>query len=164
MRAAEVHRYQAVIVENVPDVIDRWKLFAWWLAGIERLGCHWQLISVSSAHIHRPGNPPAPQWRDRLYIVFTRTGIPRPDVIPRPLSLCAHCGADVAARAGHPWPASVSATTGTARRSASPPPGTPTTARGQDLAGRSPPSHPYRGRPARHRHRLRPGVERGVRG
>jgi DNA (cytosine-5)-methyltransferase 1 len=96
IRATEVHRYQAVIVENVPDVIDRWDLFDWWLTGMERLGYHWQLVSVSSAHIHGPDNPPAPQWRDRLYIVFTRTGIPLPDVTPRPVSLCAHCAADVA--------------------------------------------------------------------
>lgn len=95
IRATEVHRYKAVIVENVPDVVDRWELFDWWLAGMERLGYHWQLVSVSSAHIHGPDNPPAPQWRDRLYVVFTRVGIPLPDVAPRPLSLCAQCGADV---------------------------------------------------------------------
>ncbi|MBO0871780.1 MAG: DNA cytosine methyltransferase, partial [Pseudonocardia sp.] len=32
-----------------------------------------------------------PQWRDRLYIPFTRSGIPLPDVDPRPLAYCAVC-------------------------------------------------------------------------
>jgi hypothetical protein len=49
------------------------------------LGYNYQLVSVSSAHIGGDGNPYAPQWRDRLYIVFTRKGIPLPDVDPKPL-------------------------------------------------------------------------------
>ena len=95
IRATEVHRYRAVIVENVPDVVDRWELFDWWVDGMRQLGYHAQLVSASSAHIGGPGNPHAPQWRDRLYIVFTRTGIPAPDLTVRPLALCEHCGTDV---------------------------------------------------------------------
>lgn len=96
VRASEAHRYRAVIVENVVDVAD-WPLFDWWLDGMCKVGYHPQIVSVSSAHIWGPGNPPAPQWRDRLYIVFTKEGITPPDVRPRPLAYCASCQTNVAA-------------------------------------------------------------------
>lgn len=96
IRAAEVHRYAAVIVENVTEAAS-WELFGWWLSGMATLGYNYQLVSVSSAHVGGAGNPYAPQWRDRLYIVLTRTGIRLPDVAPRPLAWCAACGAQVQA-------------------------------------------------------------------
>jgi DNA (cytosine-5)-methyltransferase 1 len=95
IRATEVHRYTAVVVENVPDVVDRWELFDWWIDGMRRLGYRAQLVSASSAHVGGPGNPWAPQWRDRLYIVFTCTGVTAPDLALRPLARCGHCGHDV---------------------------------------------------------------------
>jgi len=95
IRATEVHRYRAVLVENVPDVVDRWALFDWWVDGMRLLGYNVQFVSVSSAHVGDDDNPYAPQWRDRLYLVFTRTGIPLPDVAPRPRSYCASCDGDV---------------------------------------------------------------------
>jgi DNA (cytosine-5)-methyltransferase 1 len=90
IRAAEVHRYKAVIVENVTEAAD-WELWDWWLTGMVLLGYNYQLVSVSSAHIGGDGNPYAPQWRDRLYIVFTRKGVPLPDVDPKPLAWCPVC-------------------------------------------------------------------------
>jgi len=95
IRATEVHRYKAVVVENVPDVVSKWELFDWWVSGMKLLGYNVQFVSASSAHIWGPGNDPAPQWRDRLYLVFTRVGIRLPDVAPRPLAWCQDCGADV---------------------------------------------------------------------
>ncbi|GAA1384143.1 DNA cytosine methyltransferase [Catellatospora chokoriensis] len=97
IRATEVHRYAAVLIENVPDVAWKWELFEWWCAGMRQLGYAQQTVCVSSAHIGGDTNPYAPQWRDRLYLVFTRTGIPLPDVAPRPLAWCGPCGTDVAA-------------------------------------------------------------------
>jgi DNA (cytosine-5)-methyltransferase 1 len=90
IRATEVHRYDAVIVENVTEAAD-WELWDWWLSGMVLLGYNYQLVSVSSAHVGGEHNDYAPQWRDRLYIVFTRTGIPLPDVAPRPLAWCWKC-------------------------------------------------------------------------
>jgi DNA (cytosine-5)-methyltransferase 1 len=90
IRATEVHRYKAVIVENVTEAAD-WELWDWWLTGMVLLGYNYQLVSVSSAHIGSEGNAYAPQWRDRLYIVFTRKGIPLPDVDPKPLAWCPAC-------------------------------------------------------------------------
>ncbi|MEV4418203.1 DNA cytosine methyltransferase [Catellatospora sp. NPDC049609] len=95
IRATEVHRYAAVLVENVPEVAWKWELFEWWCAGMRQLGYAQQTVCASSAHIGGDGNPYAPQWRDRMYLVFTRTGIPLPDVAPRPLAWCEPCGADV---------------------------------------------------------------------
>lgn len=49
----------------------------------------------SSAHVGGADNTYAPQWRDRIYIVFTRKGIPLPDLKPTPLAWCQACGQDV---------------------------------------------------------------------
>src|SRR5581483_11872119 len=61
------------------------------------LGYQVQFVSVSAAHAGGEGNPHAPQWRDRLYLVFTRNGVQLPDVEPRPAARCLECGQDVAA-------------------------------------------------------------------
>jgi len=37
IRAVEVHRYLAVIVENVVEVVDQWELFDWWVDGMRQL-------------------------------------------------------------------------------------------------------------------------------
>jgi DNA (cytosine-5)-methyltransferase 1 len=95
IRATEVHRYKAVLVENVVEVVDRWELFGWWVQGMKLLGYNVQFVSVSSAHIGDDTNPYAPQWRDRLYMVFTRADVPLPDVEPRPLAPCVECDQDV---------------------------------------------------------------------
>ncbi len=95
IRATEVHRYRAVLVENVVEVAWDWELFDWWVEGMCRLGYVVQFVSVSSAHVGGEDNPRAPQWRDRLYLVFTRTGVPLPDVDPHPLAWCPECDADV---------------------------------------------------------------------
>ncbi|EGJ76105.1 putative C-5 cytosine-specific DNA methylase [Streptomyces sp. Tu6071] len=95
IRATEVHRYQAVLCENVLEFVVDWELFEWWRKGMEMLGYNSQIVSASSAHIGGVGNDPAPQWRDRVYVVFTRRGIPLPDLKPSPPAWCAQCGQDV---------------------------------------------------------------------
>lgn len=96
IRAAELFRYPLVMIENVVEAAQ-WELFDTWLAGMTTLGYTAQFVSVSAAHIGSDTNPPAPQWRDRMYIVFNRKGVPAPDVRPRPLAWCEKCGTDVAA-------------------------------------------------------------------
>lgn len=97
IRATEYHRYDVVIVENVVNVAWEWELFDWWVNGMKLLGYNCQFVSASSAHLAGPGNPHAPQWRDRLYMVFSRVGMRLPDVAPRPLSWCPACEALVEA-------------------------------------------------------------------
>ncbi|KUL51664.1 MULTISPECIES: DNA cytosine methyltransferase [unclassified Streptomyces] len=101
IRATEVHRYKAVLCENVLEFAVDWELFDWWRKGMEMLGYRSQIVSVSSAHVGGTGNLPAPQWRDRIYIVFTRTDIPQPDLAPTPLAYCTECETDV--RAVQSW-------------------------------------------------------------
>jgi DNA (cytosine-5)-methyltransferase 1 len=90
VRATEVHRYKVILIENVVEAAA-WELFDIWLAAMDALGYRHQFVSVSSAHIGDETNPHAPQWRDRLYIVFTATTLPLPDVRPRPLAWCPEC-------------------------------------------------------------------------
>lgn len=93
IRATEVHRYDAVVVENVVEFARNWELYDWWVEGMCRLkpGYNVQTVNVSAAHVYGDGNAPAPQWRDRIYIVFTRKGIPLPDLELRPPSWCDRC-------------------------------------------------------------------------
>lgn len=92
IRATEVHRYEIVIVENVVEVTTRWELFDIWLMAMEKLGYHVQIVSVSAAHIgDDDGNDPAPQWRDRIYIFFTRNDLKPPTISPTPRAWCFAC-------------------------------------------------------------------------
>src|SRR3954453_8957493 len=90
VRATEVHRYKVVLIENVVEAAS-WELFEIWLAAMDHLGYNHQFVSATSAHIGDESNTHAPAWRDRLYIVFTATSLPLPDVRPRPLAWCPDC-------------------------------------------------------------------------
>lgn len=102
LRAVEARKgdadggYLAVACENVVEFTE-WPLYAWWIHAMELLGFAATVTCVSSAHIGGVDNPYAPQWRDRIYVVFTRQGMPTPDLEPHPLALCLECGEDVAA-------------------------------------------------------------------
>jgi DNA (cytosine-5)-methyltransferase 1 len=85
-----------VACENVIEFATDWPLFSWWLAAMDVLGYTATVTCVSSAHIGDADNLPAPQWRDRVYVVFTKRGIRRPDLAPRPLARCV-CDEDVQA-------------------------------------------------------------------
>ncbi|MEU0722899.1 DNA cytosine methyltransferase [Streptomyces sp. NPDC006140] len=98
LRAAEAKRFPCVVVENVVEFITDWILFPEWIRAMKKLGYRVQIVSVSSAHIGSETNPYAPQWRDRVYVVFTLEGVRRPDLTPRPLAFCFECGKDVKAR------------------------------------------------------------------
>lgn len=95
LRAAEVWRFKAVIVENVPEAVD-WELFDIWLAGFERLNYAWKIVSVNTAHVGGGNIPFGAQWRDRIYVALVRKDIgAMPDLEPRPLSRCFACERDV---------------------------------------------------------------------
>ncbi|TCJ23038.1 DNA cytosine methyltransferase [Nocardioides jejuensis] len=99
LRFVEHHRYKAVIVENVVDVArnpkfaDAWAL---WQKGLRNLGYKYRVVSLNSMHAQAHGAP-APQSRDRLYVVAVREDIPFPDIdkVLRPMAWCPTCEAAV---------------------------------------------------------------------
>lgn len=98
-RFAEVHRYQAVIVENVVDAWH-WEPFRAWLMAMDCLGYDHQPVFLNSMHAQLFG-PGAPQSRDRMYVVFWRKGNRAPDLgrITRPIAICDVCGPVLAMQA-----------------------------------------------------------------
>jgi DNA (cytosine-5)-methyltransferase 1 len=94
-RFAEAHSYRAVVVENVVDAA-KWPPFKAWLMAMDSLGYEHQLVWLNSMHAQAAGLP-APQSRDRLYVVFHRTGSRRPDVTrwTRPRAWCPKCDVEV---------------------------------------------------------------------
>jgi DNA (cytosine-5)-methyltransferase 1 len=98
VRFSEVHRYKAVIVENVVEAA-RWLPFRAWLLAMESLGYEHHIVYLNSMHAHAAG-PPAPQSRDRMYVVFWRKGDTRPDFEKwqTPRAWCPACERVVEAR------------------------------------------------------------------
>ncbi|MFF7293181.1 DNA cytosine methyltransferase [Microbacterium sp. NPDC008134] len=76
-RFAEHHRYKAIIIENVVDAA-KWVMFPAWLQAMELLGYRHQIVWLNSMHA-QAGGLPAPQSRDRMYIVFWRSDIASKD-------------------------------------------------------------------------------------
>ncbi|WP_434315864.1 DNA cytosine methyltransferase [Leifsonia sp. P73] len=96
-RFAEHHRYKAIIIENVVDA-HRWVQFPAWLLAMELLGYKHEIVWLNSMHAQGAGLP-APQSRDRMYIVFWRKDLasaknPRPRIEQwtRPRAVCPNDG------------------------------------------------------------------------
>ena len=95
LRFAEHHRYRAMIIENVVDVAvsPRYATpWALWLKSLDRLGYCYRVVSLNSMHAQALGDP-APQSRDRIYIVCWLRGIRAPDIdrVMRPAAWCPRC-------------------------------------------------------------------------
>jgi DNA (cytosine-5)-methyltransferase 1 len=99
LRFADHHRYAAMVIENVVDIAtnpkyaDAWAL---WQRGLRNLGYDFRVVSLNSMHAQAKGDP-APQSRDRLYVVCWLKGNTPPDVdsVMRPLAWCPVCEAVV---------------------------------------------------------------------
>ena len=92
LRFIEHHRYRLVFVENVVDIATQAKYAAAWAAwqkGLRKLGYEYRVVSLNSMHAQLGGDP-APQSRDRLYVVAWPAGEAAPD-IDRALSPAAWC-------------------------------------------------------------------------
>lgn len=70
LAATEIHAYEAVIMENVPQFL-RWVLFPVLLQGMRLLGLKEQIVVLDAADV---GPVPVAQERKRVFIVFTRDG------------------------------------------------------------------------------------------
>ncbi|WP_020418523.1 DNA cytosine methyltransferase [Amycolatopsis sp. ATCC 39116] len=95
-RFAEVHRYEAVIVENVVDAA-KWEPFRAWLMAMDSFGYDHHIVSLNSMHAPAIAAPRAPQSRDRMYVVFWRKGNPAPNLDIRPTAWCPTCDREVRA-------------------------------------------------------------------
>lgn len=105
LKYVEHHRYRLVIVENVVDIATQSKYAtAWavWRQELRALGYRWRVVSLNSMHAQTFGMP-APQSRDRIYIVAWPEGERAPDLdrILRPKAYCPRC--DVMAEAVQSW-------------------------------------------------------------
>lgn len=96
-RFAEYHRYMAIILENVVDAY-RWDQFPAWQMAMESLGYRLRFVWLNSMHA-QIGGLPAPQSRDRMYIVMWRADLstkkhPAPNVgkWTRPMAFCPEHG------------------------------------------------------------------------
>lgn len=96
-RFAEHHRYKAIIIENVVDA-HRWVQFPAWLMAMELLGYQHEIVWLNSMHA-QGGGLPAPQSRDRMYVVFWRKDLitakhprPRLEQWTRPHAVCPNDG------------------------------------------------------------------------
>ena len=99
LRFVEHHRYRAMVVENVVDIARNPKFapeWALWQKGLRNLGYDYRVVSLNSMHAQAHGDP-APQSRDRLYIVAWLKGnrVPNIDAVLRPLAWCPQCSAVV---------------------------------------------------------------------
>lgn len=95
LRFIEHHRYRYGVVENVVDIARNPKYAAPWAAwqtGLTNLGYQFEVVSLNSMHAQAAGDP-APQSRDRIYVVFWRNDQRAPDVsaFMRPRGFCTRC-------------------------------------------------------------------------
>ncbi|MFI5987107.1 DNA cytosine methyltransferase [Streptomyces sp. NPDC051555] len=92
IRAEECGDYDIVCGENVPGFATRWRLFDDWLRIWDTLGKTATLVSFDAAHLDGDDFTAPPQHRHRIAFAFTRKGLPKPDLRPRPRAVCPHCG------------------------------------------------------------------------
>ena len=82
----EVHRYEAVMVENVVEFALDWELYDNWLGAMDTLGYNHQEIYFNSMFAG------VPQSRDRVYIVFWRKSNRAPNLNFCPPARCPEHG------------------------------------------------------------------------
>lgn len=95
LRFAEHHRYAAMVIENVVDIATNpayAEAWAHWKKCLMNLGYDFRVVSLNSMHAQAHGDP-APQSRDRLYVVCWLKGnrAPNVDKVMRPLAWCPAC-------------------------------------------------------------------------
>jgi DNA (cytosine-5)-methyltransferase 1 len=99
LRFIEHHRYRLVVVENVVDIATQAKYrTAWtvWRQELRALGYAFRVLSLNSMHASLFGSP-APQSRDRIYVVAWPAGEQPPnlDRVVSPPAHCERCDAEV---------------------------------------------------------------------
>lgn len=89
-RFAEWHKYKLIITENVVDAA-KWIMFDAWLMAMDALGYEHHIVYMNSMHAQL-GGLPAPQSRDRMYVMFWLKGNRKPNFdLLMPLAHCGTC-------------------------------------------------------------------------
>lgn len=96
-RFAEYHRYRYVIVENVVDA-RYWIMWDAWLQAMAAMEYEHHVVYLNSMHAGSDVTAPAPQSRDRMYVVFWQRGERAPDLRITPPAWCGHCDRQVEAQ------------------------------------------------------------------
>jgi len=83
--------YKAIVVENVVDAFkwglnDDGGLFDSWLGAMQALGYRHEIVWLNSMFA-----PPTPQSRDRMYVVFWKDGVKKPNLKVEPPCWCPAC-------------------------------------------------------------------------
>lgn len=105
LRFIEHHKYRYAVIENVVDIArnpkyaEPWRA---WQVGLKNLGYSFTVVSLNSMHAQAAGDP-APQSRDRIYVVAWRNDQRAPDVAAfmRPRGFCSRC--DVVVETFQAW-------------------------------------------------------------
>jgi DNA (cytosine-5)-methyltransferase 1 len=84
-RFAEYHNYRFIIVENVVDA-RYWRLFDAWIHAMQLLDYDFEIVYLNSMFAQ-----PTPQSRDRMYVVFWKSGNQKPDLSIQPEAYCESC-------------------------------------------------------------------------
>lgn len=95
LRFIEHHNYRVAIIENVVDIATQPRYAtAWseWQRQLRGLGYTFRVLSLNAMYASAYGDP-APQSRDRIYIVAWHTNDTAPDLDPvlRPRAYCPKC-------------------------------------------------------------------------
>jgi len=96
VRYVEQHQYDVFYTENVVDAA-RWLFFDEWRNCFDKLGYNTHVVFLNSMHAQL-GGLPAPQSRDRMYVIGWKKGNRAPDFDRlRPNAYCPCCGETVRA-------------------------------------------------------------------
>lgn len=95
LRYVDHHKYRAVMIENVVDIATQAQYrTAWtvWRQELRAMGYNFRVVSLNSMHAQTFGAP-APQSRDRIYVVAWPEKEKAPDLdrILRPKAYCPKC-------------------------------------------------------------------------
>lgn len=98
VRFTAVHRYDAVVCENVWQV-KNWEDYGAWWGEMEKLGYEGKTAYLNSMFFHSLNGVNrsrfAPQSRDRWYTIWRKRSMRPLDLDFRPLGPCSRCGEDV---------------------------------------------------------------------
>jgi DNA (cytosine-5)-methyltransferase 1 len=99
LRMVELYDYQAIVVENVCELM-KWHYYPQWKKQLENLGYEYQEICFNAQFAEVVGgHTPVASSRDRLYVIAWKRSLgKRPNLELQPAGYCGFCGKEVRCR------------------------------------------------------------------